>query len=252
MADKGIPRIIHQTYKTIDLPDTFRMFHERIKELHPIWEVRLWTDEDNRNLVKEYYPHLLAMYDALPYNIMRVDIIRYIYMDIFGGVYCDLDYEMFQPLDEAIATTELLLPISRDKYEKDYFINDVIIGNCIFGSVPGHIFWKDVLQDFYLHPPLSKFANKLKVLQLTGPEFITSIYCKSPEKYNAELAAKILFHPDSSLIKQKNYKEMLLKKGSFGMHHNTNTWLKEQNSVINVVALLLASVKRRTRGLFSF
>ena len=33
-------------------------------DLNPDWEFRVWTDKENRELVKEHYPHLLALYDT--------------------------------------------------------------------------------------------------------------------------------------------------------------------------------------------
>ena len=80
-----IPKIIHQTYKSADLPADLKKWHEKVKTLHPDWKVNLCTDEDNLQLVKEYFPHLLDAYKRLPYTIMRVDIVRYMYMVVYGG-----------------------------------------------------------------------------------------------------------------------------------------------------------------------
>lgn len=53
-----IPKIIHQTWKTKELPTDVKNWHLKIKELHPGWDVRLWTDEDNLALVKEHFPQV--------------------------------------------------------------------------------------------------------------------------------------------------------------------------------------------------
>jgi len=53
--------------------------------MHPAWEYKLWTDEANRNLVKEHYPWLLETYDGFPENIMRADTARILYMHHYGG-----------------------------------------------------------------------------------------------------------------------------------------------------------------------
>lgn len=240
-----IPKIIHQTWKTHELPENLKHWHNSIKELHPGWKINLWTDEDNLELVKEHFPHLLKIYQALEYNIMRADIIRYIYMAVFGGYYLDLDYELFIAFNNEISDIELLLPISREK-DKDGKIN---IGNCIFGSVPNHLFWKDVLDEFYTNPPLKKIYNKLKILNLSGPEFITDIYFKNPGKYNASLPSKKIFHPDNIFPKNTNYKEVLEKEGSRGIHHCEGSWLKEDNSLINILSRANSSLKRRLSDL---
>jgi mannosyltransferase OCH1-like enzyme len=47
---------------------------------------RIWTDDDNLAFVGAYYPWFLKTYNALPYDIMRADSCRYLYMHQYGGV----------------------------------------------------------------------------------------------------------------------------------------------------------------------
>jgi len=242
-----IPKIIHQTYKSRDLPEDLKKWHEKVKMLHPAWEIKFWTDEDNIQLVEQHFPHLLEMYIRLPYTIMRVDIVRYMYMLVYGGFYLDLDYELFSPLDAIGAETELLLPLSREKQGEDFYTTDVIIGNCIFASAPDHVFWHDVLTAFRKNPPVEKFANKMDILKLTGPEFITRIYFQNPGKYQAYLTKKNIFHPDMAYTRTPEYKSILINKGAMGLHHCKESWLIENNSISNIMARARASFSRRMR-----
>ena len=237
-----IPKIIHQTWKTNQIPEKFRIWHDSLIQLHPGWEIKLWTDEDNLELVKQHFPHLLTAYNALQYNIMRVDLVRYMYMSVYGGFYLDLDYELFIPLDVAAPGLQLMLPVSRESGKP-------MIGNCIFGSVPGNLFWKDILDEFEKNPPARKFFNKLEILNLTGPGFISDIYFKAPNRYNGTLVEKKVFHPDNSFLKKKNYKKLLLEKGSWGIHHCNGSWLKENNSLINYLLRGKVSVQWRLKKL---
>lgn len=234
-----IPKIIHQTWKTKELPTDVKNWHNRIIELHPGWDVRLWTDDDNLTLVKEHFPHLLDIYNALQYNIMRADIIRYMYMTKYGGYYLDLDYEVFIPFDDETSQPDLILPISGEEN------GTIILGNSIFASIPGHQFWKDVLDDFLNYPPTKKFFNKFEVLKLTGPDFISKIYFRAPEKYNGYLVPKNIYHPDNKLVNKKNYSSVLKKNGTRGIHHCEGSWLKENNSLINIISRANSSIKRR-------
>jgi mannosyltransferase OCH1-like enzyme len=234
-----IPKIIHQTWKTKELPGGVKNLHSRLIELHPTWDIRLWSDEDNLTLVKEEFPHLLNIYQALEYNIMRADIIRYMYMTKFGGYYLDLDYEVFVPFDNETSQPELMLPVSGEKNGK------IILGNSIFASIPQHVFWKDVLDDFQNFPPTKKFSNKFEVLKLTGPDFISKIYFRAPEKYNGFLVPKNIYHPDNTLINKKNYESVLKNNGTRGIHHCQGSWLKENNSFMNLLSRASASMKRR-------
>jgi len=235
-----IPKIIHQTWKTKELPDKLKKWHRKIIELHPGWEIKLWTDENNLNLVKERFPHLLNIYQALEYNIMRVDMIRYMYMLEFGGYYLDLDYELFIPFDNQTSQPDLMLSWEDNGNTK--------IGNCIFASIPNHPFWKDVLEAFQNNPPLKKIYNKFDIIKLTGPVFISNIYFKAPEKYNGLLIPQNVYHFDNKLIPKKNYQEGLIRNGVRGIHHSAGSWIKGI-SVINIASRANASIKRRFKKL---
>lgn len=88
-----IQKIIHQTWKTNSLPKELNQYSHSWKEHHPDCDYKLWTDEDNRNLIQENYPGFLRYYETLPLNIQRADIARYFILYSFGSVYVDLDVE---------------------------------------------------------------------------------------------------------------------------------------------------------------
>ncbi|EHK20783.1 glycosyltransferase family 32 protein [Trichoderma virens Gv29-8] len=69
---------------------------------HPDWEWVLWTDEDNLQLVKDYFPWLEDTFLSLPGNIYRADLARNLYMYKFGGIYADLDTECLRPTFDAL------------------------------------------------------------------------------------------------------------------------------------------------------
>ena len=47
---------------------------------------RLWTDEDNYNLIKDHYAWFLDTYESLPKPVMKADSARYLYMYHIGGL----------------------------------------------------------------------------------------------------------------------------------------------------------------------
>lgn len=87
----GIPKIIHQTWKTADIPDKWKPTQAKWKELHPDWVYILWTDESIRAYISQFYPEYLELHDSYEYNIQRADMIRYFVLHDFGGIYSDLD-----------------------------------------------------------------------------------------------------------------------------------------------------------------
>lgn len=81
----SIPKLLHQSWKTNELPEKFEKWSKVCREKHHDWEWVLWTNEDNLNLVKKYFPWLEETYLALPGEIYRADFSRNLYMYIFGG-----------------------------------------------------------------------------------------------------------------------------------------------------------------------
>jgi mannosyltransferase OCH1-like enzyme len=73
-----IPKIIHQTWKSKDnIPHQFQIWSDTCKILHPKWEYRLWDDSDNLQFVQDHFDWFLETYNGFPFDISRVDAIRY-------------------------------------------------------------------------------------------------------------------------------------------------------------------------------
>jgi hypothetical protein len=56
---ESIPRVLHFTWKTDqldELPELFRKIQLKWRMLNPDWEIRIWTDEECEQMVKDYYP----------------------------------------------------------------------------------------------------------------------------------------------------------------------------------------------------
>ncbi len=81
----AVPKLLHQTWKSAELPSKFERWSKSCREKHHDWEWVLWTDDDNLKLVREYFPWLEDTFLALPGNIYRADLVRNMYMYIFGG-----------------------------------------------------------------------------------------------------------------------------------------------------------------------
>jgi mannosyltransferase OCH1-like enzyme len=80
-----IPRVIHQTWKTEDVPAAWKDFQQSWRDAHPGWAYKLWTDADNRRLIAERYVWFLSTYDAFPREIQRVDAAKYFILHSEGS-----------------------------------------------------------------------------------------------------------------------------------------------------------------------
>ena len=213
---KNIPKIIHQTWKTTELPDNFKKWSKTIKDLYPSWEYKLWTDEDNRNFIKDNYPWYLYIYDSYDKNIKRVDAVRYFYLYHYGGMYIDLDFEALKSIDKIIQNKQIILGKLNNTNCNDCLPNAIMI------SVPKHPFW---LYCIYL---MSKRFNFARPEYDTGPILLKNAYDSYTKKNDIFIAPSEYFYPIDWT--KKNWKKNNLKNphisfpNSYFITYWTHTW----------------------------
>ena len=217
----SIPKIIHQTYKNHNLPETYKMCQTEIKRLHPDFEYRFYTDEDMDRLMKTEFPEYYDKFNELPRMIMKIDMFRYFLMYKYGGMYADMDYLMFKSFD--ILNEKVVIPTNSD------LVNNKLtnLGNCIFASEPNHPYWKSLMDTLFTidrtkldyHTDKNIDGNVLG----TGPMFVFAMW-KKYSKTNEDICIpkRKLFHPPTKNNKQ--YIEELKKNGCYGMHICTGLW----------------------------
>ncbi|PRP85922.1 hypothetical protein PROFUN_06044 [Planoprotostelium fungivorum] len=94
-----IPRIVHQSWKDSNPPSKFALWSKTWRVQNPGWVWVLWTDADNEQLCKRFFPWFYDTFQGFSGNIYRADLARHMYMYRYGGVYADLDSENVRPLD---------------------------------------------------------------------------------------------------------------------------------------------------------
>jgi hypothetical protein len=161
-----IPRIIHQTWKTADIPERYRACQASWREYHPDWTYILWTDADIEAFVIEHFPRLLDLFQRYPDQIQRVDAARYMILFKYGGVYADLDvccrrsFESLLAYDVFLAETEPL-GVSND-----------LMGCAKTSPFFGYLLER--LQPAYSHWPRRLVPRHFRVLLTTGSLFVTN------------------------------------------------------------------------------
>ncbi|KAK9861333.1 hypothetical protein WJX84_001856, partial [Apatococcus fuscideae] len=157
--DGGISKIIHQSWRSEEVPEKFQSWAQTWRTNHPDWSYVLWTDESNRNLVAEHFPHLLPVYDAFPEAIIRADTARILYMKQYGGCYADLDFESLKPLDPLLR--DLPIALAKMGHSDPKSVGEIAqhsIPNAFMCSSPGHPYW-----DFALRHIVEKVAREAVV-----------------------------------------------------------------------------------------
>jgi len=160
-----IPRIIHQTWKTTEIPPVFRQeWRESWQELNPAWEYRFWTDAGIDEFVRTHYPDFYPIFLDYDVPIKRVDAFRYLLMKSVGGVYADLDSVCLKPLDALLDGQHLLVGC---QHPGSWLESNDHVCNAFIASIPNHAFWDGITLDLAAHA-------HLHLLKATGPDFLTS------------------------------------------------------------------------------
>ncbi len=194
LVASSIPRILHQTYKDDKIPAKLATLQSSWLKHNPHWQYRFWSDKDIREFIAEHYADFLDIFDTYPHNIMRVDAFRYLLLYHHGGIYADLDFECLLPMDELLADQDILLIPEPEKHmhkQKPRERNlDYVVSNALMASVPGHPFWREVVE------LLKKSANSPDILDATGPfmltyahkDFIPTIPLANPRNFDGLLS----------------------------------------------------------------
>ena len=187
-----IPKIVHQTARTKSLPAEEARLRRRIGRLMPDWELKLWDDADNLDLIERHLPHFSARYKNIRLGVVKADIARCLYMHAYGGLYLDTDYKLLRPISEALLRNECILPASRDA---DPSSPGFRIGNAVLASKPGHKFWKHFVSDIFGHAGLENIPED-QVEKVTGPEGLTESFLRHQDCHSGvHIPDKRFFHP---------------------------------------------------------
>lgn len=163
-----IPHILHQTYKTASIPSDFVPFVQSFVNHNPNWTYMFWSDESAKQLIADKHPYLLPLWNNYNKNINRADVLRYVVLYEYGGVYADLDFEFFRPLD--IVTYKYACIFPPEPFEHAVFRLKIpfLISNAIMMCRPKHPFLKQMLEQ------LQYYFHMVEQIDTAGPAFITS------------------------------------------------------------------------------
>ncbi len=237
----SIPRIIHQTWKSARVPEEFREFQRKWQALHPDYEYRLWTDEDNLAFVEREFPEHVPLYRSFAREIFRADLVRYLYLTKFGGIYVDLDVEPLRSVDALLACAHSCwLGAEPALHARRLFQRESVACNAVMASEPGHPFWARMLAEIRERAADPTRQNPVDV---TGPGALHGAWEKHGQALDVHVTEPDAFFPLPDVYnthlalserEQLHFRRMLelrqFPSQSFGVHHWAHTWIPNQGS----------------------
>lgn len=237
----GIPKQIHQTFYTKDLPSELKNNVEKLKRLNAGWEYKLYDDSDITDFIKKHYePHVLEKFQRIDqkYGAARADLFRYLLIYKLGGFYLDIKASMDVPLDTVLRPDDeyILAQWNNNGQFKQwgthYDLPHVEGGEFQqwhIGAAPGHPFLKatieNVLANIEKYNPSLHGIGKTGVIKVTGPVAYTAsiaplmpLYPHRLVKDHKELGLSYSIYNNESDLQVNE-----IHKKSFNSHYSLQT-----------------------------
>jgi hypothetical protein len=172
---------LHQTYKHCDasrFPAAWRDTPKAWRKAFPEARYRCWSDKALLRLIAKVTPELLPVYEAMPQHIMRVDAARYVLLQVYGGLYADLD---LLPTPELVKIVRLALGNSpRD------------LSSSELGTSPDVVLFSSKLYTWW-QPPSFQITNSLMLA--CNPSRAKDFYAHVANGLSQSLASTWQFAP---------------------------------------------------------
>lgn len=223
-----IPRVIHQTWRTKEIPARFKAFADSWRCMHSSWQFLLWDDRDNDSFIADHFPWFARFYRAYPFDIQRVDAVRYFILLKYGGIYLDLDFECLRPIDELLTNEQCVFSFEPKEHARIHK-QPYIISNAFMAAAPQHPFFSQVIKDLIFYRPRTVRKNDL-VLETTGPFLLNRAYEHFDAKSMITLLPSSLLLPLTYWEAEKHLHQVesdcITRKlqNAFGLHYHWGSW----------------------------
>ena len=221
-----IPMLFHQTWKDVNVPPELLPYQQTWKKHHPAWQFFLWTDVDNRQLIRQFYAWFLPVYDSYAEPIQRADAARYFILHHYGGVYIDLDFECLRPIEPLLLDRQLVFGLEPAVHLQDQLARQLglttLVGNAFAASTPGHPFWE------YLFKQLVASAIFPGPLESTGPYMLTRAVQAYPRPDQIALEPAARLYPIDNRLPWDQLPEETrrqVRQAACAVHHWRGGWL---------------------------
>jgi len=224
-----IQKIIHQTWKSSNLPDNFRTYQKTWIAHHSDWEYRFYDDAACHDFVQNSFPDLLTIYNACPHPVQRADIFRYLVVAAQGGIYADMDMECYKNMEPLLEGREcvfgvetILSPLQTQLWKHRHSER---IANCIFAAQSKHPMFDRIIEEVVLR--LDGRYPMEEIIETTGPGMLTDVVQQYRKKYALHVLPQICWLPPSDPYYPNIFPFNL---HMYAKHHFSGTWKNKNNN----------------------
>jgi len=170
--NKNVPKIIHHI-----CPKDFRKWHPKWFHCYESWlnifpkeeyTHMHWFDDELEEIIKQDgFEWFLPIFESYPHHIKRIDMVRPFILYKYGGIYADMDIEVYKNFHDQLHDEKISI------VESPYKGNEHI-SNCLMSSPVGHYYWLLIIDRCY------RYRDKYTLLA-TGPQLFSEIYKENPD-----------------------------------------------------------------------
>lgn len=250
-----IPKIIHQTWKTKELPVNFSKYSSTWKDLHPDWDYRLYDDNDCLEFVQKYFQEFLQTYMQLPTPVMKADMFRYMIVYHYGGLYADIDAEALKPFDNLVDKNDKMIvgveidfdnlafsefnPLYKKYYKKHNIKKQYV--QYVFLSEPKNPVLSEILQHIKENLQNSSHTTSHEnTFLLTGPAIFSHVVHKNLDKIKVLDVKK--FNGVESIIGRYIFGVNNPSKENYMLHHEAASWKNRDDIVYTLLCCVILAL----------
>ena len=233
-----IPKKIHQIWLgNKKLPNRYKKWMNSWKLYNKDWDYKLWNEEN----IKELDIHNLDLYSNKMNPGFRSDIIRYIILKTFGGIYIDTDFECLKSIPHDLLRYKFVSCTIFDYHP--------VIANGMMMCCPDYVLVNKILDTINI----KNYNNNINdILNNSGPNRLTRVYFDSFNYINKEsiiLPSNYFYPYPNFMLNNSNNRYGEIVNISIGIHHWEMSWMK--GNILNRITKKIQKYLHKTLKILS-
>ena len=225
MLKNGIPKTVMQTWKTDEVPEMWKAGQLSVKEHFSGWTYVFLNDLQMYDFVSKEYPQFYDAFCALPYSIQRADILRYLWLYSYGGLYLDLDFKVLRSFEAFVSSCEAELMVVHSSN-----VSSVLTNSIILAKPKIQVLYDIVVTALNNRSNRSKISKHLHVMITTGPMAFHKALNQASFRGTYLVLPRSLFLPYSTVL--ENHEPVDLQR-VFTVPLEGGSWNSTDTLVLN-------------------